>query len=87
VPDGYGASFGNILLDEHWWRKSDSQPLVLRPGRYSARVGVSLKPEAERTALAISKPFEFEIMSEEKNSGCPEGELFTVNKCLSIVRN
>jgi len=66
VPDGYGSSFGNILLDDHWRRKSDGQPLALQPGRYSARVGVSLKPEADRTVLAISKPFEFEIMSEEK---------------------
>lgn len=57
-----GKSVQNIVLDENWLRKSDGQPLELKPGEYTLRVGLSTTPENRRTGLAISKAIQFEVI-------------------------
>ena len=62
IDEGHVSSFSNLLLDDKWLRKSDNKPLILNPGKYTIRLGLSLKPESERTGIVISKPIRFEIL-------------------------
>ena len=59
--NSYGYN-NNFQLSENWHRKSDDKPLQLSPGKYTIRLGLSLKPESERTGIAISKTIPFEIL-------------------------
>ena len=55
----------DLQLDERWLRKTDGQPLELKPGKHTARVGVSDKPAEKRTGLAVSRPLTFEVIATE----------------------
>jgi hypothetical protein len=61
---GGGASFGNLILDEHWLSISGGRPLRLVPGEYTVRVRLSLRPESRRTGLAISNSVRIRILAE-----------------------
>jgi hypothetical protein len=62
IDSGHGSSFHNLLLDDKWRRKSDNQPLELKSGKYTFRVGLSLTPADKRTGPAISKPIMLEVI-------------------------
>ena len=50
-----------IQLGAQWRRITDGTPLTLPPGKFTARVRLSRLPANERTGLATSKPFSFEV--------------------------
>ncbi|MBW8017069.1 MAG: HEAT repeat domain-containing protein [Planctomycetes bacterium] len=60
--EGRGKSVKNIVLDEKWIRISDGKQLELKPGKYTLRVGLSIKPEDQRTGMVESKPIKFEVI-------------------------
>jgi hypothetical protein len=62
---GYGQRHHELQLDARWLRKSDNQPLDLKPGNHTVRVAFSQTPAEKRTALAISKPVTIQVIPTE----------------------
>jgi hypothetical protein len=61
----HGNRWQDLQLDGRWRRKTDGQPLELKPGSYTVRVAVSRTPAEKRTGLATSKPVKFEVIATE----------------------
>lgn len=58
----HGHQFHDLQLDHRWQRISDKAKLELKPGRYKARIRLSLNATDDKSNLATTQPVEFEVL-------------------------